>query len=44
MEHYETPELFELGEAAELTLGASGCEPDGCCGCYCGGGGIISES
>jgi hypothetical protein len=27
VEIYETPEVFELGQAEELTLG--------CCGCYC---------
>jgi hypothetical protein len=26
---YETPELVELGPAAEMTLGAKGCTDDG---------------
>ena len=36
---YEAPEIFELGDAEELTLGSCGCTCD-CCGCYqsgCGG-------
>ncbi len=36
---YEAPEIFELGDAEELTLCACGCQCD-CCGCYqsgCGG-------
>jgi hypothetical protein len=30
---YETPEIFELGNAEEITLGGPGCKAD-CCGCY----------
>ena len=39
---YETPEVFEVGAAEELTLGCCGCCCDCECGhhCHCGGGGI----
>ncbi|MGZ5443102.1 MAG: lasso RiPP family leader peptide-containing protein [Thermoanaerobaculia bacterium] len=29
---YETPEVFEIGAAEDLTLGGCGC----CCDCECG--------
>lgn len=41
---YETPEVFELGAAEELTLGGCGCSCDCECGytcCCCSGGGEV---
>ena len=35
---YETPDIFELGDAAELTLGCTGSCTDDCNCAKCGGG------
>ncbi len=34
---YETPDIFELGDAAELTLGCTGSSCDDCNCAKCGG-------
>lgn len=39
---YETPEVFELGEAEVVTLGCTCTNCDCCCGKESGGGPIVA--